>query len=304
MRRLVRCAIEEDFGRTVDWTSHWLVEPDARGALTIRSRSPGLVCGLRAIDVLLDEFHTRVAATCHVEDGAAVEREQPVLRLSGALRDLLAVERTLLNLLSHLSGVATLTARFVRAVREFPAVICDTRKTLPGWRRLAKYAVRCGGGVNHRSGLFDAVLIKDNHLAAWAAAHGKSDDDPSIVAEAIASARDWLKSTPPTWFGHQAPVIEVEVDRLDQFDMALAARPDLILLDNFPLADLRSAVQERDRRAPDVGLEASGGIGLDDVTAVAATGVDRISIGAITHSAPALDLGADWEKEEASSTRT
>jgi nicotinate-nucleotide pyrophosphorylase (carboxylating) len=200
------------------------------------------------------------------------------------MRSLLAMERTALNFLQRLSGIATLTARFVAAVAGTRAAIYDTRKTTPGWRALEKYAVRCGGGHNHRFGLFDAVLIKDNHLAWLQANAAPGELDP--IAAAIATAR---ANTP------RSTVIEIEVDSLEQLDRALGRGPDIILVDNLGADLLAEAVRRRDLMAPAVALEASGGVNLDTVAALARTGVERISVGALTHSAPALDLALDFE---------
>jgi nicotinate-nucleotide pyrophosphorylase (carboxylating) len=205
--------------------------------------------------------------------------------LDGAVRDLLTAERLLLNLVGRLSGIATLASLYVAAVRGTRARVYDTRKTTPGWRRLEKYAVRCGGGCNHRTGLFDAVLIKDNHLAL----SGLSPD------AAVRQVRQFLRETLPEAEAEQM-VIEVEVDTLEQFAAALSAAPDIVLLDNMPVEQLREAVACRDAVAPTVELEASGGIHLDTIAEVAATGVERISVGALTHSAVALDVGLDWQE--------
>ena len=197
------------------------------------------------------------------------------------MRSLLAMERTALNFLQRLSGIATMTAQFVTRVAGTKAVILDTRKTTPGWRALEKYAVRCGGGTNHRAGLYDAVLIKDNHLA-WLAEGG----DP--IGQAVKLAREGApKGT---------KFIEVEVDTLEQFDRALEVGPDIILIDNLGPEKLAEAVRRRDERAPGILLEASGGVTLATVRALAETGVDRISVGALTHSAPALDIGLDFDR--------
>jgi nicotinate-nucleotide pyrophosphorylase (carboxylating) len=202
------------------------------------------------------------------------------------MRGLLSGERIALNFLQHLSGVATQTRRYVDAVAGLPVQILDTRKTLPGWRLLEKYAVRQGGGHNHRMGLYDGVLVKDNHLAALRAA------DP-ITAAVEAARRSVGKAVP----------LEIEVDNLEQFDVALDFRPDIILLDNMSLADMREAVRRRAAETADekstggsevVLLEASGGVTLATVRAIAETGVDRISVGALTHSAPALDIALDY----------
>jgi len=211
-------------------------------------------------------------------DGSALSPGQTVARWAGPMRSILAIERTALNFMTHLSGIATLTSRFVDAVSDTSARIYDTRKTIPGLRGLAKYAVACGGGHNHRMGLHDAVLIKDNHLAAM------GGDWLDALARAINSARDLEPA--PTF-------IEVEVDTLDQLRQVLDLKPDMVLLDNMSLDALRSAVAMRNDLQPSVELEASGGVTLETVAGIAATGVDRISVGALTHSAPALDLGLD-----------
>jgi nicotinate-nucleotide pyrophosphorylase (carboxylating) len=205
-----------------------------------------------------------------VGDGEAVAAGAVLAKVTGNARALLSAERTALNLLGRLSGVATLTAQYVAAIEGTKARITDTRKTTPGLRALEKYAVRCGGALNHRFGLDDAILIKDNHVAACGG-----------VGEAIRRARAFA--------GHLVKV-ECEVDSLGQFDEALAAGPDVIMLDNFSLEDLREAVRRNDGRLV---LEASGGVNLDTVAAIAATGVNVISVGALTHSAPVLDIGLD-----------
>lgn len=210
-------------------------------------------------------------------DGERVDRGTIIAEVDGPLFQLLVAERTMLNFLTHLSGIATLTRKFVDAVAGTRAKILDTRKTLPGWRLLQKYAVRCGGGANHRLGLYDGVLIKDNHLAAWT--QSKS------IAAAVEAARNRWPNVP----------VEVEVESLAQLQDALAGSPSIVLLDNMSCATMAEAVALRDRLAPGVQLEASGGVSLDNVAEIARTGVDRISIGALTHSAPALDLAFDWK---------
>jgi nicotinate-nucleotide pyrophosphorylase (carboxylating) len=196
------------------------------------------------------------------------------------------VERPLLNLLGRLSGIATLTREYVAQIAGTKARVYDTRKTTPGWRRLEKYAVRCGGGMNHRTGLFDAVLVKDNHLALAAG-------ENVTPADAVRRARDFLEQTNAQRDGGEL-LIEVEVDSLDQLANVLPAGPDIVLLDNMSPATLREAVRRRDALAPAVELEASGGVTLQTIRGIAETGVERISVGALTHSAPALDLGLDW----------
>jgi nicotinate-nucleotide pyrophosphorylase (carboxylating) len=205
--------------------------------------------------------------------------------LAGPAGSLLTTERVLLNLLGRLSGIATLTRRFVDAVAPSPVRIYDTRKTTPGWRRLEKYAVRQGGGWNHRMGLFDAVLIKDNHLAVAAAAG--SNLTPT---EAVRWVRQHVGDSFPA-----AGILEVEVDTLEQLKEVLPTRPDIVLLDNMTLDHLRQAVALRNSLAPGVELEASGGITLSTIAEIARTGVERISSGALTHSTTGLDIGLDWD---------
>jgi len=222
-----------------------------------------------------------------------------VARLEGPARSILAAERLLLNLLSRLSGIATLANRYVEAVAGTRAHIYDTRKTTPGWRRLEKYAVRMGGGRNHRTGLYDAILIKDNHLAfgsesTWGATHFSP-------TEAIEQARQWIRRRVPQLVRPRM-ILEIEVDSLAQLDEVLSAGPDIVLLDNMSPEQLREAVSRRDERAAEVQLEASGGVTLESVRAIAETGIDRISVGALTHSPQALDFGLDWASPSAESS--
>jgi nicotinate-nucleotide pyrophosphorylase (carboxylating) len=237
---------------------------------------------MRVVERLVAEFELIEGWEPFRNDGEVLDPGSLIARLRGPMRSLLAMERIVLNFLQRLSGIATITARFVAEVSGTRAMIYDTRKTTPGWRALEKYAVRCGGGWNHRFGLFDAVMIKDNHLAWLKAAAGQGNPEP--IAAAIATAR-----------AHSRAEITVEVDSLEQFDRALACGPDIILVDNVGVDLLAEAVRRRDREAPFIQLEASGGITLDTVRAVAQSGVDRISVGALTHSARALDLALDFE---------
>jgi nicotinate-nucleotide pyrophosphorylase (carboxylating) len=197
------------------------------------------------------------------------------------------------NFLSRLSGIATLTARYVEAVRGTSASIYDTRKTVPGWRRLAKYAVRCGGGKNHRAGLYDAILIKDNHLAFGADGGWSPDARRFTPAEAVQKAREFIEIHIPAVKRDQV-IIEIEVDTLEQLEMVLPQQPDIVLLDNMGPEMLRKAVARRAAISPTTELEASGGVHLDTVRALAEAGVERISVGALTHSAVCLDFGLDW----------
>ncbi len=288
-RQLVRLAVREDLDRRFDVTTLALVERDVRGAAVVMARQPGIVCGLRAAELVLDEMEISALWQPHVADGDAVSAPQPLATLSGSARDLLTAERLLLNLMGRLSGIATLTRQYVDLVAGSGARIYDTRKTTPGWRRLEKYAVRCGGGCNHRTGLFDAVLIKDNHLAL-AAEHTAATLSP---ADAVRKARQRLAEMLPEDTGKM--IVEVEVDTLAQLDQALTQQPDIVLLDNMTLAQLLDAVARRDRAGVVTQLEASGGVNLQTVRAIAQTGVERISVGALTHSAISLDVALDWK---------
>jgi nicotinate-nucleotide pyrophosphorylase (carboxylating) len=283
---LVRLALAEDLNGQQDWTTVSLVPANRQGRADIVARDSGITAGMPAIEIVIAEAQTRLDVTTFVEDGQSFAAKTKLATLAGNVRDLLTVERTLLNLLGRLMGIATLTGRYVREVEGTKARVYDTRKTTPGWRRLEKYAVHCGGGQNHRSGLFDAVLIKDNHLAQRA---GSTIGSPADAAAAVVEARQFLESQ------KLAMPIEVEVDSLEQLAAVLPVKPDIVLLDNMPPSALREAVALRDKIAPQVELEASGGVHLDTIREIASTGVDRISVGALTHSARVLDIGLDWE---------
>ncbi len=263
-----------------DLTCAALIDPAETATINVVVRRDGVLAGGLVAELVFGRLDPTVAWQSLVADGNFVAAQTVVARASGSLRSLLIGERTALNFLMHLSGVATQTRKFIDAVAGTKAVILDTRKTLPGWRALEKYAVRCGGGTNHRMGLHDGVLIKDNHLAAWVRRQGNA-----TIADAVRQAR----SVSPSGIA-----IEVEVDTLEQLRDVLAGGPEFVLLDNMVPPMLREAVKLRDNLAPATKLEASGGITLGNVLEIAETGVDRISIGALTHSAPALDIAFDW----------
>lgn len=270
LEEIVRRALVEDLG-TGDVTSEAVIPADLAAEALIVAREPGVLAGLPVALEVFRQIDPTLALQPAGQDGQALSRGTPVLRLQGKARSILAGERVALNFLQRMSGIATATARLVKLVEGTGAHIVDTRKTAPGLRLLDKYAVRQGGGANHRFGLYDAVLIKDNHVAA---AGG--------VAAAVQRAR--------TRAGHTVKV-EVEVDTLAQLDEALATGADLILLDNMEPAKLREAVQRTAGRAV---LEASGGITEATIRAVAESGVQLISVGALTHSVRALDLALDF----------
>lgn len=287
-RQLVRLWVHEDLERQHDWTTLALVPPDEQGRAAIVNREAGILCGLRAAEVALDEMNITCAWQIAVQDGQHAAAGTEIATIQGQARELLTAERLLLNLIGRLSGIATLTHQYVSLISDTPAAIYDTRKTLPGWRRLEKYAVRCGGGKNHRSGLFDAILIKDNHLDFATVAN--PDTTP---AHALQTVRHFLQQSENN--PSRELVVEIEVDSLEQLRTVLPECPDIVLLDNMDPGQLREAVRLRDRAAPLVQLEASGGIHLDTVISVAQAGVDRISVGALTHSAHTLDVGLDWK---------
>jgi nicotinate-nucleotide pyrophosphorylase (carboxylating) len=248
--------------------------------VNIVSRQSGVVCGLTVLPIVFSELDASVVVKYHKQDGDAVARQALIASISGPVRTLLTGERTVLNFMTLLSGIASRTAEFVAEVQHTKAVILDTRKTFPGYRLLQKYAVRCGGGTNHRMGLYDGILIKDNHIAA------RGD---STCAAAVADARRYAKAH------HVNPKIEIEVDSLDQLRNALQESPEIVLLDNMSAETMQQAVAIRDSSSSSSTLlEASGGVTLQTVRAIAESGVDRVSIGSLTHSSPALDIGFDW----------
>jgi nicotinate-nucleotide pyrophosphorylase (carboxylating) len=286
--QLVRLAIREDLDRTADLTTMALVPQGGQGSAYILPRVHGIAAGFDLIETMLEELDARISVTLHVADGDGFQPKQPLATLSGETRDLLTCERTILNFLGRLCGIATLTSRYASKLQGTQARVYDTRKTTPGWRRLEKYAVHCGGGHNHRLGLYDGILIKDNHLACRAAADGQLLD----AGAAVETAKAFVKSGA---FRFENPImIEVEIDRISQLESALLAGPDIVLLDNMSCDQLRECVAVRNRIAANVELEASGGVNLDTIANIAQTGVNRISVGALTHSAINLDLGLDW----------
>lgn len=277
-KTLIRLALAEDLADRGDLTCQALISPKEKAAVSVVARDSGVLAGEPIGRMVMQQLDASIQWSTKTNDGESLQRGAIIAEVTGPLFQLLVGERTMLNFMTHLSGIATLTRKFVEAVAGTKAEILDTRKTLPGWRMLEKYAVRCGGGTNHRMGLYDGVLIKDNHLAAWT--------ESKSIAAAIEAAQ--LK-----WPG--VP-IEVEVESLEQLQDALAGSPAVVLLDNMTPAVMSQAVALRNRRAPTVQLEASGGVTLSTVRDIAETGVDRISVGALTHSAPALDLAFDWKR--------
>lgn len=268
---VVRMSLAEDLGRAGDVTAAACIPEGARMRAAFVARKPGVLAGIDCVRLAVLAMDPKARIDLNLHDGASFEAGAVLAQVEADARAFLSAERTALNLLGRLCGIASLTRAYVEAVAGTRARIADTRKTTPGLRALEKHAVKCGGGMNHRFGLDDAILIKDNHVAACGGS----------VGEALRRARAHV--------GHLMK-IEVEVDRLEQLHEALEHGPDVVMLDNFSLDDLRTAVALVDKR---VVLEASGGVNLQTVRAIAETGVDVISVGALTHSAPVLDIGLD-----------
>jgi nicotinate-nucleotide pyrophosphorylase (carboxylating) len=289
---LAKLALQEDLGQTGrsaafapgmdagsgDLTSQAVIPADCGGQAVFVNRTAGVVAGLPAAQIVFALVDPALSFEQLVQDGSKLEAGTRLAIVRGPMRSLLTGERTALNFMQRLSGIATLTARYVALVAGLSCKVLDTRKTTPGWRLLEKYAVRMGGGHNHRMGLNDGILIKDNHLAALGSTSG-------TVGEAVRLARQKHGTAVP---------LEIEVDNLEQLDAALAVRPDIVLLDNMPPEQLCEAVRRRNAVAPGVLLEASGGVTFATLRAIAESGVDRVSIGALTHSATALDIGLDY----------
>lgn len=270
----VDIALLEDLGRRGDITSQATIPADKQATLELQVRDDGVVCGLDLARLAFSQIDATIKFTAHTQDGARVKKGDTLATVSGNARNLLTAERTALNFMTHLSGIATDTQKVVDLIAEYPTQITCTRKTIPGLRTLQKYAVRCGGGRNHRLGLDDAILIKDNHIAI-------AGDIPTAMAQAKQLA------------GHLIP-IEIEVDTLAQLQLAIESGAELVLLDNMNTDTLKQAVEMCRQYSDRIRCEASGGITPNDVVRVAQTGVDFIAMGYLTHSTKALDIGMDF----------
>ena len=288
-RQLIRLAVREDLDRFQDWTTTLLVDSSATGSATFVAKEPGVVCGTRMLELIADEMQTSIVVDNRFNDGDVVTANDQISRVSGPAREILTCERIMLNFAGRLSGVATTTQKYVQAIGGTQCQIYDTRKTTPGWRRLEKYAVSCGGGQNHRTGLFDGILIKDNHRMLSQQAADQS------LADLVVQAREGAASALDSSITSTKLMIEIEVDTLDELRQVIVKHPDIVLLDNMSCSQMQQAVAIRDQLSPETELEASGGITIDDLKNVAATGVERISIGALTHSVRSLDIGLDWQ---------
>ena len=278
---LLRLAIEEDLGERGDVTTEATVDPGRDGVTAIVARQPGILAGTPVLEEIMRKHAPLLEFSWSFKDGDRIDPGDSICEISGPLGQLLPVERVMLNMLGHLSGIATMTAGFVEATGDADVNVCDTRKTTPGLRTLEKYAVRCGGGHLHRVGLFDALLVKENHVGSLS---------PSDMAQRVQEAAKTTREN------GQVRFVEVEVEDLDQLEAVLDVAPgviDIVLLDNMSPDALRQAVSLRNANAPGVLLEASGGITLESIGTNAETGVDRISVGALTHSAVQIDFGLD-----------
>ncbi len=304
VRALIQLAVREDLGglpdthgddvrsmESMDRTVALCIPPELFATGTIVARNFGIISGTFLIAEILKYYDSRFHCRIMIADGRGVASGDIVAHITGPAGALLSAERVVLNFIGRLSGIATLTSQYVQAAATGSAVhgpvVCDTRKTTPGWRTLEKYAVRCGGGVNHRMGLYDGVMLKDNHIAAWRRQHGSA----ASLADLTRNVRAKLPTSIPLW---------LEVDTLAQLKEALPGAADIILLDNMTLDQMRQAVYLRDEfhcGGPPL-LEASGGVTLATIAAIAATRVDRISVGALTHSAPCLDLAMEIPANE------
>lgn len=287
LRSLVRLSIAEDLRDAVDWTTVCLIDDERRGGCQIVPRQPGVCAGLATVPWIVDEFDADLTAELLIKDGEPLVPGQPIARILGNMRDILTSERTILNVLCRLCGVATQTRTYVDEIAGSVARVYDTRKTTPGWRLLEKYAVACGGGNNHRRGLYDGFLIKDNHLQL-----GGDENGPTKASVAAEKALQWRGKTIERMVA--PPMVEIEVDSLEQLRDVLVVGPDIVLLDNFDLERIRQAVLIREELNPATELEVSGNVKIDTIGEIAQTGVERISSGALTHQATWLDLGLDW----------
>ncbi len=271
IKDLIKAAFQEDLNDIGDITTNATISPDTIVTATMNAREDGVIAGTLLSEAVFKIYDDKLEVILHVEDGDSVRAGHKILTVSGNAQNILSSERVALNFLTHLSGIATETARYVDAVKHTKAKILDTRKTLPAYRTIQKHAVKMGGGTNHRIGLYDMVLIKDNHIAA---------------AGGITQALDTTKNIADV-------KIEIEVDTLEQLDEVIAhGGADIVLLDNMPPADLSTAVE---RIQGKIISEASGGVNMDTVVGIAETGVDLISIGALTHSVKVFDIGLDIE---------
>ncbi len=295
--RLIEMAILEDINSSdlesgVDCTTAAIVPDSAHAKAAFVSRSGGVVCGVEVVKLALQHWAPNIELKVNINDGDWVNAGQTIGVMSGLAHDILTMERTCLNFMCRLSGISSLTHKFVDEIGGTSACVLDTRKTTPGWRRLEKYAVSCGGGRNHRMGLYDAIMIKDNHLAFF---RTQVREEGDVIPVAIQSAKTWIGKHANELPNGKDTILQLEVDTIEQLRVALKTECDIVLLDNMANEQLREAVEIRNQLSPEIILEASGGVNLDSIVEIAKTGVERISVGAVTHSATNFDIGLDWE---------
>lgn len=298
--KLIESSLTEDTGAAdldagIDCTTDAIVPKDATASAAFVSRKTGTVCGVEVAKLVAERYAPRVELSPSIADGESVQPQQTIATLSGPAHDILTIERTCLNFMCRLSGISTLVREFMDQVAGTSAQVLDTRKTTPGWRRIEKYAVQCGGGSNHRMGLYDAVMLKDNHLAFY---RSQVETEDGVIPKALAQSRQWIMENAARLPNGEQTILQLEVDTIAQFEVAISESnetvPDIVLLDNMSTEQLSAAVKIRDAKSPAVLLEASGGVNLKTIAGIAATGVDRISVGALTHSAVNFDIGLDW----------
>ncbi len=295
--KLIEMAITEDIGASdldagVDCTTDSIVPKQAAARAAFVSRADGVVCGVEIAKLAIERWAPKLKLEVQVEDGQAIAPKQTIAVMVGPAHDILTMERTCLNFMCRLSGISTLTSQYAAEIVGTGACVLDTRKTTPGWRRLEKYAVACGGGENHRMGLYDAIMLKDNHLAFY---RSLVEDNDDTIPTTIKIARDWINDNAAKLPNGKNTILQLEVDTLEQLEIALATDCDIILLDNMGCDRLKKGVALRNEKAPRILLEASGGVNLKTIGEIAKTGVERISVGALTHSAVNFDIGLDWE---------
>ena len=295
--KLVEMALAEDIGASnlddgVDCTTDSIVPKEAAARAAFVSRANGVVCGVEIAKLAIKNFAPKLKLEVQVEDGQAIKPQQTIAVMVGSAHDILTMERTCLNFMCRLSGISTLTSQYAVEIEGTGACVLDTRKTTPGWRRLEKYAVACGGGENHRMGLYDAIMLKDNHLAFY---RSLVEDNDDTIPTTIKMARKWIDDNASKLPNGKKTVLQLEVDTLEQLEIALATDCDIVLLDNMDCDQLKKGVAMRNDKAPKILLEASGGVNLKTIGGIAQTGVERISVGALTHSAVNFDIGLDWE---------
>ena len=295
--KLIEMALMEDIGANnmdagIDCTTDAIVPKQANARAALVSRAEGVVCGVEIAKLAIAKWAPKLALEVEVHDGQAVSPQQTIAVMVGPAHDILTMERTCLNFMCRLSGISTLTSQYVKEIEGTGACVLDTRKTTPGWRRLEKYAVACGGGANHRMGLYDAIMLKDNHLAFY---RSLVEDNEDTIPTAIKISRQWINDNATRLPNGRETVLQLEVDTLKQLEVALKTDCDIILLDNMDCDQLMRGVAMRNEEAPKILLEASGGVNLKTIGEIAKTGVERISVGALTHSAINFDVGLDWE---------